>query len=143
MWTGRLVWVALISLCAVLYVAATQASQTPASDASNPSDQGAAHRAAGDTSPAATPPSELECPEGTTLVDRGASLFCAVTGADGLATRSGSYVRFHDADRQRKSEAGEYVNGRKQGPWTEWYVSGARRSRLEGIRQTRPLFEVR
>lgn len=36
-----------------------------------------------------------------------------------------------DPSGAQRPEPGEYRNGRKHGPWLEWYASGARRSQLE------------
>ena len=71
------------------------------------------------------------CPEGAARVDLVSERFCTVTDAEGVAMRVGPYVRFHASNGQWHAEAGEYWAGRKHGPWTEWYASGARRSKLE------------
>ena len=40
-------------------------------------------------------------------------------------------VRPPDPSAVQRPASGEYRNGRKHGPWLEWYASGARRSQLE------------
>ena len=128
---GRLLWVGLFLLGIALYFFVAEDASSPGPGASSSFDREAAKGEHGVAVPAASAPAEFACPEGATRVDQGSIRFCTFAVADGLAIQEGPYLRFHDSNRESRAEQGEYLAGRKQGAWTEWYVSGERRSKLE------------